>query len=353
MNKTILLIEDDVVLRENTAELLELSNYTVYTAPNGKIGIEKAIAQNPDVIICDIMMPEIDGYGVLDALTKNDSTSQIPFIFLSAKTEHKEVRKGMDLGADDYLTKPFYEEELLSAIESRLAKAKILAVAKEAHKDIPEGEVREDDIRNLNELKNYFWDEGEVSKYKKGEEIYQRGDHSNFIFLILKGVVKTNSSDPNGKELITALYKSDDFLGFTSLEDNIPYNEDAVAVEDTEVVRLSKSILKEILKKNQEIALDLMNLLSDNLADIKKQLVEMAYSSVRKKTARTILQFVEIMNTDAQAAIRISRNDLANAAGIATESLIRTLSDFKRDNIIEIEGRDIRILDLNRLQEIT
>ena len=353
MNKTILLIEDDVVLRENTAELLELSNYTVYTAPNGKIGIEKAIAQNPDVIICDIMMPEIDGYGVLDALTKNDSTSQIPFIFLSAKTEHKEVRKGMDLGADDYLTKPFYEEELLSAIESRLAKAKILAVAKEAHKDIPEGEVREDDIRNLNELKNYFWDEGEVSTYKKGEEIYQRGDHSNFIFLILKGVVKTNSSDPNGKELITALYKSDDFLGFTSLEDNIPYNEDAVAVEDTEVVRLSKSILKEILKKNQEIALDLMNLLSDNLADIKKQLVEMAYSSVRKKTARTILQFVEIMNTDSQAAIRISRNDLANAAGIATESLIRTLSDFKRDNIIEIEGRDIRILDLNRLQEIT
>ena len=166
-------------------------------------------------------------------------------------------------------------------------------------------------------------------------------------------MVKTNSSDPNGKELITALYKSDDFLGFTSLEDNIPYNEDAVAVEDTEVVRLSKSILKEILKKNQEIALDLMNLLSDNLADIKKQLVEMAYSSVRKKTARTILQFVEIMNTDSQAAIRISRNDLANAAGIATESLIRTLSDFKRDNIIEIEGRDIRILDLNRLQEIT
>ena len=205
----------------------------------------------------------------------------------------------------------------------------------------------------MNELKNYFWDEGEVSTYKKGEEIYQRGDHSNFIFLILKGVVKTNSSDPNGKELITALYKSDDFLGFTSLEDNIPYNEDAVAVEDTEVVRLSKSILKEILKKNQEIALDLMNLLSDNLADIKKQLVEMAYSSVRKKTARTILQFVEIMNTDSQAAIRISRNDLANAAGIATESLIRTLSDFKRDNIIEIEGRDIRILDLNRLQEIT
>lgn len=352
MNKTILLIEDDVVLRENTAELLELSDYKVFTAPNGKIGIEKAIETQPDVIICDIMMPEIDGYGVLDALNKNDSTSHIPFIFLSAKTEHKEVRKGMDMGADDYLTKPFYEDELLSAIESRLAKSKILAAAKASQNDVAATDNPEDDIRNLNELKNYFWDEGEVSKYKKGEHIYQRGDHSNYIFLILKGVVKTNSSDPNGKELITALYKSDDFLGFTSLEDNIPYNEDAIAVEETEVVRLTKSILKEILKKNQDIALDLMNLLSDNLAEIKKQLVEMAYSSVRKKTARTILQFVEIMDTSTQSSIRISRNDLATTAGIATESLIRTLSDFKRDNIIEIEGRDIRILDLERLQEI-
>lgn len=353
MNKTILLIEDDVVLRENTAELLELSNYKVFTAPNGKIGIDKAIEKKPDLIICDIMMPEIDGYGVLDVLNKNESTSHIPFIFLSAKTEHKEVRKGMDMGADDYLTKPFYEEELLSAIESRLAKSKILAAAKASQNDVVNMENREDDIRDLNELKNYFWDEGEVSKYKKGEHIYQRGDHSNYIFLILRGVVKTNSSDPNGKELITALYKSDDFLGFTSLEDNIPYNEDAIAVEDTEVVRLTKSVLQSILKKNQEIALDLMNLLSDNLAEIKKQLVEMAYSSVKKKTARTILQFVEIMDTNAQSSIRISRNDLATTAGIATESLIRTLSDFKRDNIIEIEGRDIRILDLERLQEIT
>lgn len=298
------------------------------------------------------MMPEIDGYGVLDALNKNDSTSHIPFIFLSAKTEHKEVRKGMDMGADDYLTKPFYEEELLSAIESRLAKSKILAGVKLSQNDETATDKPEDDIRNLNELKNYFWDEGEVSKYKKGEHIYQRGDHSNYIFLILRGVVKTNSSDPNGKELITALYKSDDFLGFTSLEDNIPYKEDAIAVEETEVVRLTKSILKEILKKNQEITLDLMNLLSDNLAEIKKQLVEMAYSSVRKKTASTILQFVEIMDTSTQSSIRISRNDLATTAGIATESLIRTLSDFKRDNIIEIEGRDIRILDLERLQEI-
>ena len=125
--KKILLIEDDKALRENTEELLELFGYAVTTAPNGKTGIFRAKEELPDIIICDIMMPEIDGYGVLQNLSSDETTKHIPFIFLSAKTEHKEIRKGMDLGADDYLTKPFEEEDLMSAIESRLAKAQLLA----------------------------------------------------------------------------------------------------------------------------------------------------------------------------------------------------------------------------------
>ena len=108
--KKILLIEDDVVLRENTEELLELSNYEVVVAPNGKVGVEIAKQNLPNIIVCDIMMPELDGYGVLEALSKNEETRHIPFIFLSAKTERKDVRKGMDLGADDYITKPFEED---------------------------------------------------------------------------------------------------------------------------------------------------------------------------------------------------------------------------------------------------
>ncbi|MCB0383670.1 MAG: response regulator, partial [Psychroserpens sp.] len=130
--KKILLIEDDAVLRENTTELLELSNYEVYTASNGKIGLEIAEKMKPDIIICDIMMPVLDGYGVLNGLSLNEATKHIPFIFLSAKTEHKDIRKGMDLGADDYIPKPFSEEELISAIESRLAKASILNEARNA-----------------------------------------------------------------------------------------------------------------------------------------------------------------------------------------------------------------------------
>lgn len=348
--KTILLIEDDTALRENTAELLELSDFTVVTAPNGKIGIEKAEREIPDIIICDIMMPEIDGYGVLEAMAANEKTAHIPFIFLSAKTEHKEIRRGMDMGADDYLTKPFDEEELLSAVESRLAKASIL----EMRKKNSEGDSKEDDDspKNLNQLKNFFCDEGEMVKYKKGENVYRKGDHSNCLFLILKGVVKTHTMDENAKELITGLYKADDLLGFTSFDDNIPYTETATAVENIEVATLSKTFVRDILRKSQDVSLELMNMLTDNLSEIKQQLVKMAYSSVRRKTATTIIQFVEIMNKNPEAPLRISRNDLATTAGIATESLIRTLSDFKKDGIIEIEGRDIRIIDLESLKDI-
>ena len=349
--KKVLLIEDDTALRENTAELLELSNYKVFTAPNGKIGIEKTKTERPDIIVCDIMMPEIDGYGVLQAVSSDVLTSHIPFIFLSAKTEHKEIRKGMDMGADDYLTKPFEEEELLSAVESRLAKASILSKMKASEKKTIKNE-RDEHPGNLNQLKNFFCDEGALTNFKKGESIYKKGGHSNSLFLILKGVVKTHSMDANGKELITALYRPDDFLGFTSFEENIPYNESATAVEDTEVVGISKKYVKDILRKSQDISLELMNLLTDNLSEVKEQLLKMAYSSVKKKTAATILQFVEIMNRNPNAPIRISRNDLAATAGIATESLIRTLSEFKKDGLIEIEGRNIKVVDLDRLKSV-
>lgn len=120
--KKVLIIEDNDDVRENTADILELANYAVNTAQNGKAGVEKAIELLPDVIICDIMMPELDGYEVLQELNKHSKTASIPFIFLTAKTDKSDVRKGMNLGADDYLTKPFTENELLDALNSRLKK---------------------------------------------------------------------------------------------------------------------------------------------------------------------------------------------------------------------------------------
>jgi len=345
--KTILLVEDDTALRENTAELLELSGYRVDTAPNGRIAIDKAKLTPPDLIVCDIMMPEVDGYGVLQALASEENTKHIPFVFLSAKTELKEIRKGMDMGADDYITKPFEEEELLSAIKSRLAKAEILTMHRQSLE--PEDE---DLPQNLNQLKNYICDEGREISFKKGENIYEKGDRSNNLYLILEGVVKTHTMDDSAKDLITGLFKADDLLGFTSFEGNIPYSETATAVENTDLVEISKKQIKKILEQSRGLSLELMDLLSDNLEVVKEQLVQMAYSSVRKKTANTILQFVEVINPKSGSTIRIMRNDLASTAGVATESLIRTLSDFKKQGLIEIEGRDIRILDIEGLRNV-
>ncbi|MEH1924458.1 hybrid sensor histidine kinase/response regulator [Nostoc sp.] len=119
---TILVIEDEPQVRVNIQEILQLSDFETLIAANGKIGLEIAQAKLPDLIICDIMMPELDGYSVLSALRQNEATTNIPLIFVTAKAERSDFRQGMDFGADDYLTKPFTPEELLSAIASRLDK---------------------------------------------------------------------------------------------------------------------------------------------------------------------------------------------------------------------------------------
>lgn len=348
--KKVLLIEDDSTLRENTAELLELEHYKVITASNGKDGLLMAKQQLPDIIVCDIMMPQLDGYGVLEGLSKYEKTKFIPFIFLSAKTERKDVRKGMNLGADDYITKPFEEEELLTALESRLAKTAILKDRRELKPNIVK--TPSENLKSLDELKASILSNRKVRTYKSGEIIYDEGNHANNIYIVKNGVVKSHKIDEFGKELITKIYKEGDFFGYTSFTENIPYLETATAMEPTEVVRISKDELKKILKNNHNLTLEFIHLLTDNLIEFKEQLLQMAYGSVKKKTANTILQFIEKLPNKTIGTIKISRSDLASVAGIATESLIRTLSSLKKDGLIDIEGRNITVLDLEKLKRV-
>jgi len=118
----ILIIEDEESVRENILDLLEAEDFETLAAANGRIGLDLAISEIPDLILCDMMMPELDGYGVLTALRQEPITATIPFIFLTAKSAKSDFRRGMDLGADDYITKPFTRAELLSAIMNRLEK---------------------------------------------------------------------------------------------------------------------------------------------------------------------------------------------------------------------------------------
>ncbi|MFO7744461.1 MAG: response regulator [Psychroflexus sp.] len=344
MSKKILLIEDDKTVRENTAELLELSNYKVETASNGKIGIEKAPAFLPDVVVCDIMMPEMDGYQVLENLSKDDNLRKIPFIFLSAKTDHKDVRRGMNLGADDYLTKPFEEEELIDAIESRLAKADILLSNETNQKP-------DSSLQSFEALKDFFRNEP-LKNFEAGEHIFESGQTSNSIYLIEKGVVKTYKLDENGKELITAINKVNDIFGNLSFTKQSSLSEFASALEDSSLYEISTEKVKKLFNEHPKAMFEFIDQLGEHLSETKSQLMDMAYSSVRKKTAQSILLFSERLKKNKLSQIRISRADLAAVAGIASESLIRTLSTFKKEGIIDVEGRNIKINDFEALERI-
>ncbi len=195
--KKILIIEDNNDMRENIAEILELAQYQVETAPNGKEGVRIAQEKDPDLIICDIMMPELDGYGVLHILSNDPKTALIPFIFLTAKAEKNDFRKGMVLGADDYITKPFDDTELLEAIEVRLKKSEFLKKEFQANgdglKEFLEG------ARGLEELKKIS-SESKNKKFKKKDTIFHEQDYPRSLYFIKKVKIKTLKCNEEGKE---------------------------------------------------------------------------------------------------------------------------------------------------------
>lgn len=349
--KKILLIEDNKDVRENTAEILTLAQYEVLTACNGKEGVETAQREKPDLIICDIMMPVLDGHGVLHLLSKNEETSSIPFIFLTAKTERSDFRKGMEMGADDYLTKPFDDVELLNAIESRLKKNDILK--KEFTKNLQGINDFINDANSIDALKQLSKDR-DVRVYKKKDDIYKEGNFPKGIYFVSKGKVKIYQSNEHGKEFITELHKEGDFFGYLSLLKDEKYSSSAATLEDSEIYMLPKEDFFALIYKNAEVSKKFIEMLSNNLLDNEKQLVKLAYNSVRKRVAEALIRLSDKYKSDDRQkfSMNVSREDLANLAGTATETVIRTLSDFKEDKFIEITGGTITITDYDKLLKL-
>ena len=346
--KSILLIEDNQEIRENTAEILELANYKVYVAENGKRGIELALVHKPDLIICDIMMPELDGYGVLHALHKNESVKSTPFIFLTAKTERSDFRKGMELGADDYVTKPFDGTELLSAVDSRLKKVdllrKQLASGLDGMEEILYASGGKDAVKSLTQDRN-------TNLYKKKQAIYNEGNHPSRLYYVLKGKVKTYRTNEDGKELVLDLYSAGDFLGYIALLQGTTYRETAEAIEESELAVIPKEEFDTLINNNKEIAQKFIRLLAKNIQEKESQLLGMAYNSLRKKVADALITLQKKYKTNQENfVIDISRENLASIAGTATESLIRTLSDFKAEKLVDIKGGNIIIINEKKLE---
>lgn len=350
--KKILLIEDNKEVRENTAEILELAGYSVATAPDGKSGVEEVKKNIPDLIICDIMMPVLDGYGVLHLLNKDSKTSSIPFIFLTAKAERSDMRRGMEMGADDYITKPFDKIELLNAVESRLRKANTL---KKEYANTPDGIAGFiSDISGTDALKKFTAGK-KIKFFKKKENIYREGDIPRGLFYVSKGKLKVYKIHNYGKELIISLLNEGDFFGYTSLLEEHDYNESVQALEDTEVIFIPKEDFLEQIFNNREVAKKFVQLLTHNVTEKQNQLLNLAYSSVRKRVASALLllqkRFKKAESKD-PFSMSFSREDLANIVGTATESLIRTLSDFKEEKLIEIKEGKIVLINEVKLKEI-
>jgi CRP-like cAMP-binding protein/CheY-like chemotaxis protein len=347
MKKKILLIEDNHEVRENTSEILDLAGYEVVAAPNGKVGVELAQKENPDLIICDIMMPELDGYGVLHILNKKSETAGIPFIFLTAKTEKTDIRKGMNLGADDYLTKPFDDTDLLNAIEARLRKA---AIQQQLYESTPEGlDTFIADAKKVLNLKELCKDK-KVKTLKKKTELFAEGDAPLNIYFVKSGSIKVYQSHPDGKELITNIYHENDFFGFEPILEGNNYHESAVAMQDSEVINIPKYDFLTLLQTNPDVSKGFISLLSKKVAEKEKQLLNLAYNSVRQRTAEALLKVRELK--DSKENIQISRDDLAKMVGTASESVIRVLSDFKDEGLIEIDGGKIKITQPTKLEKV-
>ena len=343
--KKILLIEDNENIRENTAEILELANYKVFTAENGKIGVEIALQEKPDLIVCDIMMPVLDGYGVLHLLHKNPAVQHTPFIFLSAKAEREDMRRGMELGADDYLSKPFEGTELLNAIESRLKKVE--QMKKEISADLV-GLSNLMKINNGKEMLEKLTSDRNINRYKKKQLIYSEGNHPSRLFYIQKGKVKTYKTNDEGKELTVSLFGAGEFLGHVALLERSTYKENAEALDETEIAVIPKEDFEELLNANREVSRKFISLLANNISDKQEQLVRMAYDSLRKKVADALISLHKKYNTP----IDISRENLAAIAGTATESLIRTIGDFKSEKLVEIKDGCIIILNEKKLANL-
>lgn len=350
MNRRILLIEDNNDVRETTAAILELSQYDVLTARNGKDGVEMALKEAPDLIICDVMMPLLDGYGVLHLLARNKKTVNIPFIFLTAKADRLDQRKGMDMGADDYITKPFEEVELLTAIESRLKKSDMMkkefAITMNGLNEFLGGLKEFNDMRKLSET-------NEIRTHRKKDDIYQEGAYPKGVFFVSSGNIKTYRTNEQGKELITGLFKEGDFFGYLALLEDRKYQDSAMTLEDSEIGIILKEDFLTLIYKNPQISRKFIKMITNNLSEKEEQLLSLAYSSARKLVANALVRLCDHYNQVSHCNhMVISRDDLSNLAGTATETTVRTLGDFKKEGLIAIKGGAINVLEYDKLSTI-
>ncbi|GGG49026.1 response regulator [Bizionia arctica] len=349
----ILIIEDNADIREVTADILMLEDYKISTASDGIQGVKQALRIIPDLIICDIMMPKLDGYGVFEQLQENEKTAKIPFIFLSAKSEKCDFRKGMTLGADDYITKPFEPEELVNAIETRLKKNEFF---KKSY-----GNTTNSINQFLQDASKYLKLEdlannAETVSFNNKDLIFEEGKPANHLYFIANGTVKTFRISESAKEFVSGIYNKGEFIGQLCLLGNTgKYTETAMVMEQAEVCAIHKVDFTKLIYENKTVSNKFIEMLSNNMIDLQNQLFDMAFTPVRQRAAKALLHLFNkgIITGETEIGINIPREDFAGIIGTATETAIRTLRDFKNEKLIKVEdGKRFILLNEKKLQDI-
>ncbi len=343
---SVLIIEDNREVRENLAEILDLYGYRTTTAPNGLEGARLSIELLPDIILCDVMMPELDGFGVLNLLSENERTAGIPFVFITARSEAEDVRRGMNLGADDYITKPFYKDELLHVIRTRLRKA----AARGTHPQSPGAKIHlSNPERGLTRLTRAFAADGRQRTFDAGSAIVREGEYPHFIYRVARGHVHLIRTHEYGRDYIIAAQGAGDIFGVPSLLERSAFHYTARAAGGpVDCQLLPSGRVMELLNTDRTVAEALMHLLAGQVVDRSEHLVHQAYDSVRRRTA---LVLCDLYQRHAEP-IDLSREELAQMVGSTKESVTRAISDFKRDHLLQTQGRRISLLQPDTLRSL-
>lgn len=345
MTGTLLIIEDQESVRENIAELLELAGHRTIQAANGIEGVRKAKAHLPDLVLCDIMMPELDGYGVAEVLSRQPETADIPFLFLTAKAEREDFRKGLAMGAVDYLTKPFESHELLETVEMRL---KHRARSRKA----TGGSVA---WRN--------WVDSLMSDHPatlqgtaltpillpKHATLYTEGEQAKHLFFIRRGIVRLDRFDSRGKRLCVDVVDAGKFAGWSPEFSAGIHLHHATALEELKVLQIPQSDVLQSFEEQPVFAMELIRQMLEAQSAFEATALSMAYGSARENTARALLRFAR--PSDNGLAIPLSREDLANSVGMASESIIRTLAAFKKEGLTDTIKRTVILTDADGLED--
>ena len=347
MPPTIVVIEDQEAVRENLAETLELDGYRVVAAADGHEGVRAVREHSPHLVLCDVMMPRLDGFGVLKILRDDDATRHIPLVFLTARAEREDLRRGMNLGAADYVTKPFFQDELLTVVRERVLPEGSPGDAPAAPRGNGPGAAGEVDAM-LAELQA----RGRERGYDERAPIYFRGDPTRAVGRVLEGRVRLYRETAFDKALTIDTVGAGGWFGIDDALAGGAHALTAAAHPRARVALVEVAELRGALARRPELWWWLGGQLAQDLSLRGEQLLQIAYFSVRKRVAEFLLRAAGRANAASPRA-DLRREDIAEAVGTTPESVTRVLTEFRRDGLVALGGPgEIELADRDGLAAV-